>query len=378
MSAASPPRPARSNLENFHPLEVIPFFRRWKCGPVRDLLYTLIWNCGLGTLFWLLGGLFRPGAMALDNLLGSLVVANAIGFTLHAMFVVSGRLGLDEWVRTKGPVAITFFYTGMSTLGVIFGFTLVALAFDSKALQWLLQPRWLASMGVSSFVISTIIAAIFFARERQAHAEAAAASERERSERAEREATLANLRALQAQIEPHFLFNTLANVASLVDADPATAKRMLETFNRFLRASLAATRTEATTLGADAELIAAYLDVLQVRMGRRLAYRIDLPPELAGFTLPPMLLQPVVENAIRHGLEPKVEGGEVAISARREAGHVRVEVADTGVGFAATTRGGLGLANLRDRLRLLYGERAALAITENRPAGTRVAIDIPA
>jgi sensor histidine kinase YesM len=197
-------------------------------------------------------------------------------------------------------------------------------------------------------------------------------------ERAEREATLANLRALQAQIEPHFLFNTLANVTSLVDSDPAAARRMLESFNRFLRASLAATRTESTTLGADAELIAAYLEVLQVRMGKRLEWRIDVPPDLADYALPPMLLQPVVENAIRHGLEPKVEGGEVVMRARREAGRVRIEVADTGMGFAPTTRGGLGLSNLRDRLRVLYGGSAELSIAENRPAGTLVTIALPA
>jgi sensor histidine kinase YesM len=233
-------------------------------------------------------------------------------------------------------------------------------------------------MGISSMLISTIIAAIFFARERQARAEAALAQERERIGAAEREATRANLRALQAQIEPHFLFNTLANVASLVDADPAAAKRMLESFNRFLRASLAATRTESTTLGADAELIAAYLAVLQERMGKRLGYRIDVPADLAGFALPPMLLQPVVENAIQHGLEPKVEGGEVVLSARRENAAVRIEVADTGMGFAPTTRGGLGLANLRDRLRLLYGEDAELSIRENPRGGTVVAIALPA
>src|SRR6187402_1218133 len=149
---------------------------------------------------------------------------------------------------------------------------------------------------------------VHFACVRRANAEVERGRARERIERAERETTLANLRALQAQIEPHFLFNTLANVVSLVDSDPAAAKGMLESFNRFLRASLAATRTESTTLGEDAQLIAAYLEVLQVRMGRRLAWRIDVPVELAGFALPPMLLQPLVENAIRHGLEPKVEG----------------------------------------------------------------------
>ena len=366
------------NPHNFHPLEAIPYFRRWKCGPGRDVLYTLIWNCGLGVLFYLVAGMFRPQAMTWQSLASSVIVANAIGYTLHAIFLVTAGLGIDRWARGFGPVATAAYYTVVSTLGVVVGFTVVALAFDPGALEWMLRPRFLAAMGISSMVISTVIAAIFFARERQARAEAALAAERERIGLAEREAALANLRALQAQIEPHFLFNTLANVTSLVDADPRAAKRMLESFNRFLRASLAATRTESTTLGADAELIAAYLDVLQERMGRRLAYRIDVPPGLAGFALPPMLLQPVVENAIRHGLEPKVEGGEVAIAARREGDRVRIDVADTGMGFASTTRGGLGLANLRDRLRLIYGARAELAIGENRPAGTIVSIVLPA
>jgi LytS/YehU family sensor histidine kinase len=257
------------------------------------------------------------------------------------------------------------------------GFTIVALAFDHDALKWILQPRWIATMGVSSAILSTIIAGMFFAREREARATAALERERLRVERVEREAAIANLRALQAQIEPHFLFNTLANVTSLIDPDPATAKRMLESFIRFLRASLAATRSERTTLAAEVELITAFLQVLQVRMGERLRFRIELAPELAAFELPPMLLQPVVENAIRHGLEPKVEGGELVVHMRLAGKDALIEIADTGVGFQTTTRGGVGLSNLRDRLRLLYGERAALTIGENRPAGAVVTVRLP-
>ncbi|HEX5128953.1 MAG TPA: histidine kinase [Usitatibacter sp.] len=379
-AAASPPaRPDETwNPDHFHPLEIIPFFRRWKCGPVRDVIYTLIWNCGLGVAFWAIGAMFRPRGLELDDLAATVIVANVIGFTLHAMLMVTTRLGIDRWVRGYGQVATAAYYTVISTFGVVVGFTIVALAFDPQALRWILTPRWLAMMGLSSLVISAVLATVFFATMRRANAEAQLARERERMERAEREATLANLRALQAQIEPHFLFNTLANVTSLVDSDPGAAKRMLESFNRFLRASLAATRTESTTLGADAELIAAYLDVLQVRMGSRLAYRIDVPAELGAHTLPPMLLQPVVENAIRHGLEPKVEGGEVVVRARRDGASVCIEVADTGMGFAPTTRGGLGLSNLKDRLKALYGNGAELTIGENRPAGTVVTIALPA
>jgi len=374
------PKPGDPFLDpdHFHPLELFPFFRRWGHGPFRDVLYTFLWNCLIGFMFLGIGMATKARMPTADDLVSMLIVANAIGFTLHAMFIVTGRLGVDRWARNQGIVFTVAYYTVLSTLGVFIGFTVVALAFDPNALNWITQPRWIAAMGVMSGIISSIMAAIFFSRAKQAHATAELERERTRAERVEREATLANLRALQAQIEPHFLFNTLANVTSLIDREPATAKRMLDSFIRFLRASLAATRMEHTTLSDEAELIAAFLQVLQVRMGSRLRYTVDVPADLGAFTLPPMLLQPIVENAIRHGLEPKVEGGEVAFRARREGGDVVIEIADTGVGFAPTTRGGVGLANLRDRLKLLYGDRAALAIGENAPAGTRVTLRLPA
>jgi sensor histidine kinase YesM len=242
----------------------------------------------------------------------------------------------------------------------------------------LFSPEWIAMMAAVSLTISGVLSLIFFSRARSARAEAALQGERLRAERIEREAALANLRALQAQIEPHFLFNTLANVTSLIDPDPAAAKRMLESFIRFLRASLASTRTRETTLAQERALIAAYLDILQIRMGPRLRYRIDVAPELDAFALPPMLLQPIVENAIVHGLEPKIDGGDVEVRASRAGDDVAIEIADTGVGFGAATRGGVGLTNLRERLEALYGGRARLEILENEPAGTRVRVRIPA
>jgi len=378
MSQAATKRDPFLDPDNFHPLELIPFFRRFKCNPFRDVLYTFIWNCLIGSAFLLIGAATKARMPSLDDAVSMIIVANAIGFTLHAMFIVTNRLGVDRWARAKGIAFTVLYYTVLSTIGVFIGFTVVALAFDPNALAWITQPRWIVAMAVMSAIISTIMAAIFFSRAKQANAAADLERERLRAERVEREATLANLRALQAQIEPHFLFNTLANVTSLIDREPATAKRMLDSFIRFLRASLAATRMEHTTLADEAELIASFLQVIQVRMGSRLDYTVDVAPELGSFTLPPMLLQPVVENAIRHGLEPKVEGGEVAFRARREAGDVVIEIVDTGVGFAPTTRGGVGLSNLRDRLKLLYGDRAALAIGENTPAGTRVTVRLPA
>lgn len=364
--------------EDFHPLEVIPFFRRWRSGVLRDVLYTFIWNCGFGILFWLMGGMFRPASFNPGALLAALLFANSIGYTLHAIFLLTGTLRIDARIRRYGMAVTAAYYTVLCTLGVVIGVAIIfAAGGETWGFRWMLRPQWIASMGVSSAIISIVIAAIFFSRERQARAEAELERERLRTERIEREAAAAHLRALQAQVEPHFLFNTLANVTSLVDTQPATAKRMLESFNLFLRSSLAATRVERTNLGAEGELIGAYLDVLQVRMGERLRYAIAIAPELAGFELPSMLLQPIVENAIRHGVEPKVEGGRVSLQARRDGDQVVVEISDTGVGFAPTTRGGLGLTNVRDRLRLIYAERASLEIAENPGGGTVVTLRLP-
>jgi sensor histidine kinase YesM len=371
------PRDPFLDPDNWHPLEMFPFFRRWPCGPIRDVLYTFIWNCLIAFLFMVVGLAFKPQWPTVDDLISTLIVANSIGYVLHAMFMITNRLGIDRWARSLGQAFTAAYYTILSTVGVVVGFAIVALAFDPNALKWIFQPRWLGVMGITSGIISTIIAAIFFARERQARAVAELERERLRAERVEREAALANLRALQAQIEPHFLFNTLANVVSLIDPDPATAKRMLDSFIRFLRASLTATRSEKTTLAAEVELISAFLQVLQVRMGERLRFRIEMAPELAAFELPPMLLQPVVENAIKHGLEPKVEGGEIVVRMGLAGKDALIEIADTGVGFQPTTRGGVGLSNLRDRLKALYGERSALTIGENRPAGAVVTVRLP-
>jgi len=307
------------------------------------------------------------------------IVAQCIGFSIHALFELGGVLHIDAWVRRHGWGAKAAYYSLVSTAGLLLGFGVVALVLDpSMFINWFRNPGMLFTMTAGSLFISTVLSVVLFLRERRARAEADLQREKLRSERIEREAVLANLRALQAQIEPHFLFNTLANVTSLIDPDPAKARRMLESFIRFLRASLGATRMESTTLGAERELIASYLEVLQVRMEGRLRYSVDVPPDLATFALPSLLLQPLVENAIRHGLEPKVEGGEVTMRARREGDKVVVEISDSGVGFASTTHGGVGLTNLRERLRLLFGDAASLEISDAPGAGSRVSVSLPA
>jgi sensor histidine kinase YesM len=369
--------PQRSG-DDFHPLEIIPYFRRFPCSPARDFIYTFIWSCLFGCAFFVMAMLSEGRMPSLRAFGFYMLISNAIGYSIHGLFKIGRWTGLLAIAKRRGYKGRVAYFTVLPLMGVAIGFALVSMVSDVgfSVLSW--KPAAVLSIMVTSIVISIVLSVIFFWRERTAVAEAAVARERERRERIERESIAANLRALQAQIEPHFLFNTLANVSSLIDADRGEAKRMLESFIRFLRSSLAATRAETTTLGAEAELIASYLDVLQVRMGERLRYAIDIPAELRAFTLPPMLLQPVVENAIRHGLEPKVAGGEIAMRAVAGGGDVVVEVTDTGVGFASTTTGGVGLTNLRERLRLLYGEKAALTIDEAPGGGTRVRVKLPA
>jgi signal transduction histidine kinase len=362
----------------FHPLELIPYFRRFPCTRWRNLIYTFIWSSLIAGIFLLVSAALS-GSMPSGRAVGIyFVVGYFMGFAIHALFEGGTLFGIEAWVRRHGHVARTAYFLAIPILGAIAGFQAGDWIFHIGFHDPVQARGWILSIASTSVVISLILSAVLYLREREARAEAELERARARGASMEREAIAANLRALQAQIEPHFLFNTLANVASLVDRDPREAKRMLERFIRFLRASLAATRMERTTLGAERELIAAYLDVLQVRMGERLRYEIDVAPELEAFPIAPMLLQPVVENAIRHGLEPKMDGGSVRVAARREGEEVVVEISDTGAGFAPKTGGGVGLSNLRERLRGLYGGRAALAIAEGPSGGTIVSLRIPA
>ncbi|MDN4058976.1 histidine kinase [Massilia sp. YIM B02769] len=215
------------------------------------------------------------------------------------------------------------------------------------------------------------------ARIRREHQEA-----RLRAEVVERQALQAQLRLLQAQIEPHMLFNTLANLQGLIALDPERASRMLDQLIQYLRATLGATRADSTSLEQEFAAMEAYLGLMAVRMGARLAYRLDLPPGLRNARLPPLLLQPLVENAIVHGLEPKIEGGEILIEASAHDGLLDIAVRDSGLGLSANTAasragGGVGVATTRERLHALYGERAAVLLAPAQPQGTIVRLTLP-
>jgi len=188
----------------------------------------------------------------------------------------------------------------------------------------------------------------------------------------------ARLQALQAQVEPHFLFNTLAHVRHLYRTEPSRAKEMLESFRAYLRSALPHMRGNGSTLGRELSLVRAYLDVQQVRMGRRLAVDVDVPEALRDLPFPPMMLISLVENAIKHGLNPLPEGGAIGLAASDRDGMLIVSVTDDGRGIGDNLGSGVGLANIRGRLFALYGDGASLALTAHAPRGVRAALRVPA
>ena len=195
----------------------------------------------------------------------------------------------------------------------------------------------------------------------------------------EKELTVAKLSLLHAQVEPHFLYNTLASAQVLTRTDPVRADEMLGNLITYLRYSLPRTEDSLSTLGVELERARAYLEILQIRMGARLSLQIDVPESLKSLPFPPMMLQTLVENAIKHGLEPKPGGGGIWILARTTDGGIAVTVADDGRGFSAEGAGtGIGLKNIRERLRLAYGNAARFAIVANFPSGVAATITVPA
>jgi len=228
-------------------------------------------------------------------------------------------------------------------------------------------------------IVTSIIAKVLLGGKRKAEKRAQAASATAAEEGLKRQLVEAQLKMMQAQVEPHFLFNTLASVDYLIETDPARASTMQKNLIQYLRAALPQMREGSTTLGKELALVRSYLEILKVRMEDRLQFAITVPQGLMSAQFPPMILQSLVENAIKHALEPKPEGGSITVTADIANGNLRVTVADTGLGFGAAGKPGtgVGLANVRERLAALYSGRAGFTIEANSPSGTIATIEVP-
>ena len=370
-------RPAHTGS---HPLDAIALFRRWPCSPWRDLVYTGIWNTLIAVFLTAANMLFDGDSRGFLDFFGpTLVISNVVGYLIHAVLSGGDRL-LRGWPsRLTGLPRVLYFLTTVGlcvVAGIVIGTGLLK---GVNPLRYLTGGASLAPLLPFAVFTAAIMVVVLVSGERRIASETLAARQGEQIASAAQLLAEARLRALQAQIEPHFLYNTLANVVGLIDTDPAKARHMLERFIDYLRASLDASRADQATLGAELDLVAAYLDVLAVRMGARLSYRIDADG-CRHIPMPPMLLQPVVENAVAHGLEPKVEGGRIDIRATCRDERLCIEVSDTGAGLGHAPPkpgGGVGLSNLRARLRSVYGPSAQVQLLENEPCGITVRLLLP-
>ncbi len=348
------------------------------CGPGwLQIVWTMVFSTAIAVVLTLVAWGFTGRADPLRFFLWNFVIAQAIGLTIHALYEAGGHFIGPQRIEAFSTRTRVLYFAGVPIVGCLIGYWigLTLLGVDvGRIVQG--APRVVVAIVTVSIVFSTLWYRYISGRTRLATAEAERERERAKAVDLQRQAIDAQLRSLQAQIEPHFLFNTLATVVSLIDTAPDKARLMLERLIELLRASLAASRSERTTLGQETALIAAYLDILRIRMGERLTYTIDVPPDLMNAHVPPLSLQPLVENSVRHGLEPKLEGGRVHLIARAANGALQLDVEDDGLGFPPSAGGGVGLANLRARIASMYGENARLVV-EELARGTRVRMTIP-
>lgn len=301
----------------------------------------------------------------------SLVYAYAIS-TFIWLFTDVVRFVFKRLLRAQAP----FYWPPavraslMLLVGVPVGYALGTLVGDAYA-GWSTWDLWhfnrnrFAGMVVSTVAISAAFVGFFY--------------QRAKAESLTSQVIQAQLRLLQSQLEPHMLFNTLANVRALIGQDAAQAQAMLDRLIDFLRTTLQASRQSHHSMEHEFDCLADYLALMQMRMGKRLAFTFDLPPELTQRKIPSLLLQPLVENSIRHGLEPKIEGGTIHINAFLKNKHLCLCVQDDGLGFQdhATTHGtSFGLSQIRQRLHTLYGAHAQLSIVSNNN-GACVSVQLP-
>ncbi len=306
------------------------------------------------------------------------------GQRFDVQLVYSLATGLGSWlvidpsrffIDRKSPFGFPRGWRGLSVIfvGICFGFvvgTLVGDAYSGRSTFGLFanQPIFILYLFLFTACMGAGVSYFFYASSKSSYLQRELETSRQ-------QATEAQLKLLQSQLEPHMLFNTLANLRALINTDPERATQMLDHLIDYLRATLQASRATSHSLQNEFDRLQDYLALMAVRMGPRLSYTLDLPPELATQPVPTLLLQPLVENAIKHGLEPKIEGGSVAVSARREGANIVLDVIDSGVGLKDGA--GFGLAQVRERLEATYGAQATIYLGAGHPRFTRASITYP-
>ena len=332
-------------------------------GTIRSLIWTTLFCVAIAVLLWVTG--------VAEPFSASLAISLTVGWSISAM-------QLFVYPRLESSLGPMLANVAGTTIGLALALSLIGLYshfanLQTNNLSWSTTAPALF-FGVVGTILFTSMARLNEVRQELSNAEVKRLA-------TERALTEAQLKTLQAQIEPHFLFNTLATAMGLIRSEPEAAEETLEQLTKLLRNSLSRTRTEDSTLGEEFELINAYLRIAKIRMGDRLKFSVISDDNLAGFSLPPLLVQPLVENALTHGLEPAEQGGEVNVEAIHRENGVQIRVSDSGLGLANNSSSvgtNTGLRNVRERLQQLYGDRGELKLTANSPSGVTAILNIPA
>jgi sensor histidine kinase YesM len=333
---------------------------------LKDLVYTIIISAVIAVFLTLTG-------ITTKSFVINLIVSQSFGLSIFSIIIFLLWIFKPEKTAPLAFIVLIGIASGI-LIGLQIGPFVLLRIFSIVLWQ---QEKSLLQPIILGITFGSVATYFFYAKARLRVSMGELQQERIKRLSSEKEALEANLRLLQAQIEPHFLFNTLSNVLSLIDTDPANGKSMLVDLIHYLRTSLSRTFPDPITLDQEMDMIKAYLNIQKIRMGERLNFKIELPDAVSKHSFPPMLLQPLVENALKHGLEPKMEGGEIMIKATEEEDLIRVEVMDTGCGFSSLHNAGVGIGNVKERIKLLYGEKGRFIIEENKPNGVRAIIEVP-
>ena len=364
------------NLAKLTPVEradLLAFDAAFKKRLWRNIfLFIAIWLAMAVLSKFALGRIGWFGASMLSGL-----VLISLTFTLTGAWFGPSRF--------KIGVKSLAVFLGMAITGAVVGGIAAKLALTGDLSTVLAQfvpvaPQILIGGLITGLVYAVLMVSIVQYRRTQLQRNNADLARLAQQERMRRQLADARLKLMQAQVEPHFLFNTLASVQQLAESKAPEAAQLTAQLITFLRAGLASLREDTTTLAREFKAIDAYLMIMKTRMQDRLAFELDLPDALAEISMPPAMLISLVENAIKHGLEPNPDGGKISVMARLENERLRLTVSDTGLGLGHSTAkagGGVGLDNIRQRLRAIFANDARLTVGENVPHGFVAVIDIP-
>jgi len=335
---------------------------------------------GAALAIWLAAAsAFRYGATDsswIEGLVVSFCLLFATAFALMSVWFghYKIRFGLRAFVKVVALATAGALVGGM--IGRFSKHGSLAGMFDGV---WGIGGRVVVAGLVAGAVYALLMFAVLRVRRRLLQTRNEQLMRQAEADRIARQLADARLKLMQAQVEPHFLFNTLASVQDLAEGKAPEAAALTHELITFLRAGLAGLRNDTTTLAREFDMAAAFLAIMKTRMGERLTFELNLPDSLADESMPPAMLISLVENAIKHGLEPALDGGHLTLAARRDGPVLTVEVSDTGLGLGAsvaTTSGGVGLTNIRERLTAIYGDDATLTVRENQPRGVVAAITL--